>query len=63
MSLKNSDVKQDSRNSTRPRCRICGSEDVIAKIDGEYYCAKCGMDIVLEHSRKIVESYERRYLG
>lgn len=44
------------------RCKICGSDDVVAKINGEYYCAKCGMQLILEHSKHIVEDYEKKYL-
>ncbi|MEZ0345624.1 MAG: hypothetical protein ABWK01_03660 [Infirmifilum sp.] len=44
-------------------CKKCGSENVIAKINGEYYCAKCGMELILNHSRIIVENYEKRYLN
>ncbi|WP_191118489.1 hypothetical protein [Infirmifilum uzonense] len=46
----------------KPRCKICGSENVVAKIEGEYYCAVCGMQLVLDHSRVIVENYEKKFL-
>jgi ribosomal protein S27AE len=46
----------------KPRCSICGSPDVVAKIEGKYYCYKCGSKIVLEHSTKIVREYVEKYI-
>lgn len=46
-----------------PRCSVCGSRDVFAKIEGKYYCFKCGSRLVIEHSKKIVEEYVKKYIG
>jgi len=34
------------------KCSICGSREVLAKIEGKYYCFKCGAKILREHLRK-----------
>ncbi|RLE62911.1 MAG: hypothetical protein DRJ49_02020 [Thermoprotei archaeon] len=42
------------------KCSICGSKDVIALIEGKYYCFKCGSKIVERHVLKQLEELERR---
>ena len=37
------------------RCSVCGSRDVLAKIEGKYYCFKCGAKILNDHLRKQVK--------
>jgi DNA-directed RNA polymerase subunit RPC12/RpoP len=62
--------KKDSTGTTasntdygeKPKCSICGSPDVVAKIEGKYYCFRCGSKIVLEHSTKIVREYVEKYI-
>ncbi|ABL79244.1 hypothetical protein [Thermofilum pendens] len=51
------------RGEPKPRCCVCGSEDVCAKIEGKFYCYKCGSRIIVEHSRRIVEELVAKYLG
>lgn len=30
------------------KCVICGSKNIMAKIEGKYYCHKCGSKIIRE---------------
>jgi len=41
---------------------MCGSRDVIAKIEGKYYCYKCGSRIIKEHMDKVLEELRRKGL-
>lgn len=45
--------------SSKRTCEICGSPNIFAKIEGKYYCFKCGSRLVLEHARKIVKQYRK----
>jgi len=41
-------------------CSRCGSKDVAAKIKGEYYCYRCGAELLREHiARQLRELAER----
>ncbi|MCC6058972.1 MAG: TFIIB-type zinc finger domain-containing protein [Thermofilum sp.] len=44
------------------RCAVCGSPDVVAKIEGKYYCFKCGSALILENSKKMLQELKRKYL-
>ncbi|MCD6458019.1 MAG: hypothetical protein DRJ44_03800 [Thermoprotei archaeon] len=36
----------------KAKCSVCGSEKVLAKINGKYYCFKCGSKIIDQHIRE-----------
>jgi len=44
------------------KCSICGSKNVIAIINGKYYCYKCGSKIVNKHVLKVLEEYSKKGL-
>lgn len=44
------------------RCSVCGSQEVAAKIEGKYYCFKCGAQLLRENSRKLLEYLKKKYL-
>ncbi|RLE64755.1 MAG: hypothetical protein DRJ38_04965 [Thermoprotei archaeon] len=37
------------------KCSICGSREVLAKIEGKYYCFKCGAKILNEHIKRQIK--------
>lgn len=41
---------------------MCGSPDVVAKIEGKYYCFKCGTALILENSRRMLKELKKKYL-
>jgi DNA-directed RNA polymerase subunit RPC12/RpoP len=52
-----------ARAEGNPRCSICGSPKIYAKIEGKYYCFECGSRIILEHSTKVVKEYVQKYIS
>ncbi len=48
-----------SRAPKNPRCCICGSSEVLAEIDGKFYCLKCGAKIVKEHVLRQIEMWKK----
>jgi len=42
------------------RCVKCGSKEVVAKIAGNYYCFKCGAELIREHLAKILDELKRK---
>ncbi len=42
------------------KCSVCGSKEVVALIDGKYYCFKCGSKVVEEHVLKQLREFEKR---
>jgi len=44
------------------RCSVCGSPNVVAKIEGKYYCYECGAKLLRENSRKMLEHLKKKYL-
>ena len=44
------------------RCSVCGSEEVMAKIEGKYYCFKCGSKVIKEHMDRVIEELKRKGL-
>jgi len=47
---------------TKAKCSLCGSQEVMAKINGKYYCYKCGSKIVNAHIEKLIEELNKRGL-
>ena len=46
--------------SVEAKCCKCGSKKVLAKIQGKYYCYKCGSELLREHiARQLRELAER----
>ena len=41
------------------RCAVCGSRDVMAEIEGKFYCFKCGSKIVRENVLRQIEAWRR----
>lgn len=44
------------------KCCVCGSREVLAKIGGKYYCAKCGRKVVMEHLLAQIKVLEKSVL-
>ncbi|RLE83607.1 MAG: hypothetical protein DRJ41_04615 [Thermoprotei archaeon] len=44
------------------RCSVCGSKEVMAKIEGKYYCFKCGSKVIKEHMDRVIEELKRKGL-
>ncbi|MCD6562449.1 MAG: hypothetical protein J7K23_00865 [Thermoproteales archaeon] len=51
-----------SEKMTKYKCTLCGSPEIMAKINGKYYCFKCGSKIVNEHVRKLIEDLGKKGL-
>ena len=45
--------------SSKIRCVICGSPNVMAEINGKYYCAICGAKIVKDNVLRQIENWRR----
>lgn len=56
---KNEDAGTLSRAPREKKCCICGSEEVLAEIDGKLYCWKCGMKIIKEHVLRQIEMWKK----
>lgn len=46
----------------KAKCSLCGSPEVMAKINGKYYCYRCGSKIVNTHIEKLIEELNKRGL-
>uniref|UniRef100_A0A7J3X867 RRN7-type domain-containing protein n=1 Tax=Thermofilum pendens TaxID=2269 RepID=A0A7J3X867_THEPE len=44
------------------RCAACGSLNVVAKIEGKYYCFRCGSTVILENSKRMLQELKKKYL-
>lgn len=53
------DEERKNLSSREIRCVICGSPDVMAKIDGKYYCAYCGSRVVKENVLRQIENWKK----
>jgi len=51
--------EKDVLSSREVRCAICGSPNVMAKINGKYYCSNCGSKVVRENVLKQIESWKK----
>lgn len=53
------DEERSVLNSHEVKCVVCGSPNVMAKINGKYYCSNCGSKIVRENVLRQIENWKR----
>jgi len=41
------------------RCIVCGSKNIMAKIEGKYYCYKCGSKIIKEKIMMQINAWKK----
>lgn len=55
-------ISEDKKTLSHPnqvKCAICGSPEVMAEIEGKYYCINCGFKIVRENVLRQIENWKR----
>ena len=60
--ISRSSIAQRVMGGKALRCAACGSLNVVAKIEGKYYCFKCGSAVILENSKRMLQELKKKYL-